>query len=376
VRTSTRCERSGAHIPRTARASHQARWASALLLAVCLGAAVVAAVSEAARPAAAQPLAGATTTRAVPATRQIACVRPASMGRDIWLMSDTGVRLQRLTRSRSGDYLQTSPAWSPDGKTLLYVDWEGVTNDTGARLWVVDADGRNAHRLMPDGVLGDMESIDGWDVSPAWSADGARVAFVNTMNLQGDPAYAWGCLAVYDTITQQANRLYRVPANWRIEGIVWSRDGGTIEFAIDNRILHSRQAKAGAVRRAGLMSQLRSIDVATGTVRTLATAAKGTIFTGLSRSPGGGWIAVTRTPWLGGRAAVQVAPIGGKPRRTVVRASSFTTRYLQPTWSPNGKRIAYSLSSPNGDSVWIVNADGSGDHKAIPRASAPSWRPR
>lgn len=111
-------------------------------------------------------------------------------------------------------------------------------------------------------------------------------------------------------------------------------------------------------------------------MRTLAKAAGGTIFTGLARSPGGGKVAITRTPWTGGRAALQIAPMGGAPNRTVVRASQATARYLAPTWSPNGKRIAYGLSSPNGDSVWIVGGDGRGDHKAILKAWAPAWRPR
>jgi hypothetical protein len=40
------------------------------------------------------------------------------------------------------------------------------------------------------------------------------------------------------------------------------------------------------------------------------------------------------------------------------------------------RRIAYSLGSPNGNSVWIVRADGSGDHETILRAAMPAWRVR
>jgi Tol biopolymer transport system component len=68
--------------------------------------------------------------------------------------------------------------------------------------------------------------------------------------------------------------------------------------------------------------------------------------------------------------------MGGAPSRTIVRAQYATTSYLVPSWSPDGKRIAYGLSSPNGDSIWIVGVDGDGDHKAILKASYPAWRPR
>jgi len=59
-----------------------------------------------------------------------------------------------------------------------------------------------------------------------------------------------------------------------------------------------------------------------------------------------------------------------------VRASRFDTLYSSPTWSRDGKRIAYGLGSPNGNSVWIVRVDGSGDHKAILKAAMPAWRVR
>jgi Tol biopolymer transport system component len=53
-----------------------------------------------------------------------------------------------------------SPDWSPDGKHLVYTH--------NGSIWTVDADGKNAKRLVPNGN------------SPAWSRDGQMLAFMRT----------------------------------------------------------------------------------------------------------------------------------------------------------------------------------------------------
>jgi TolB protein len=70
------------------------------------------------------------------------------------------------------DARDTSPAWSPDGAKVAFTrrqhdHWE---------IYVVDADGRNLRRLtdtprQPDGSLGNS-------AAPAWSPDGRSIAFV------------------------------------------------------------------------------------------------------------------------------------------------------------------------------------------------------
>jgi TolB protein len=72
----------------------------------------------------------------------------------------------------TGDPSDTSPVWSPDGKRIAFVrhqhdHWE---------VYAVDADGRNLARLTrtperPNGAPGHS-------TSPAWSPDGASIAFL------------------------------------------------------------------------------------------------------------------------------------------------------------------------------------------------------
>ena len=50
-----------------------------------------------------------------------------------------------------------SPAWSPDGRSIVYLSNRDATNSAGAwRLWVMNADGSNQRLLDPD-VLGQIE---------------------------------------------------------------------------------------------------------------------------------------------------------------------------------------------------------------------------
>jgi Tol biopolymer transport system component len=58
----------------------------------------------------------------------------------------------------------TTPAWSPDGKALVFTGYDGGISD----LFVVNADGTNLHRLTNDRYA---------DLQPSWSPDGKTIAF-------------------------------------------------------------------------------------------------------------------------------------------------------------------------------------------------------
>ncbi len=83
----------------------------------------------------------------------------------IWIVPTAGGAPRRLTAGKTSE---TSPAWSPDGRRLLFVSKRD--GDPAAQLYVLPLEGGEAERIteMPLGVS-----------DPKWLPDGKRIAFVS-----------------------------------------------------------------------------------------------------------------------------------------------------------------------------------------------------
>ena len=92
-------------------------------------------------------------------TGAIAYVQRTAHGAAIAVVAATGGKPRRLTSDRAHD---SAPSWSPDGRSLAFVR-------AGQGVWVMDADGRRAHRVV--NLRGVGES------APAWAPDGSRILF-------------------------------------------------------------------------------------------------------------------------------------------------------------------------------------------------------
>jgi TolB protein len=91
-------------------------------------------------------------------------------------------------------------------------------------------------------------------------------------------------------------------------------------------------------------------------------------------SPGGKWIAYGSTPRNGGLC----------PQLYVMRADGTHVRrlthdrncYLDPTWAPDGKRIAFDVwGGPATAGIWTMNLDGSGRRLVTDKGASPAWSP-
>ena len=89
---------------------------------------------------------------------------------DIWMVSWDGSRLLRLTSGPDG---AGSPRWSPDGRYLSFLAARGTDEEKklGAQVWLLDRAGGEAQRLTE--VKGGVSSY-------AWSPDSKRLVFVNS----------------------------------------------------------------------------------------------------------------------------------------------------------------------------------------------------
>ena len=70
------------------------------------------------------------------------------------------------------DNIQSFPAWSPDGKNIVYISGYRVNSSKIIEaLWLVNSDGTNPRPLISDGF---------YNIQPAWSPDGKMIAFASS----------------------------------------------------------------------------------------------------------------------------------------------------------------------------------------------------
>ena len=77
-----------------------------------------------------------------------------------------GDRLLSLIQGKQSRLDVQAPAWSRDGRTIVFVSWR----DGNGEVYAMDADSSAPRNLTQDPAK---------DVRPAWSPDGRRIAFVS-----------------------------------------------------------------------------------------------------------------------------------------------------------------------------------------------------
>jgi dipeptidyl aminopeptidase/acylaminoacyl peptidase len=260
----------------------------------------------------------------------------------------------QLTRAESSS---TAPAWSPDGAWIAFVSARGG-KDAKANLWRIRVDGGEAEALTDE---------KGAVSAPAWSPDGRSVAFLMTDPKDDDETKSDKELRdarVVDEKDKMA-RLYVVPVEPDSGGrravrklttgpqhvgddFAWSPDSRSIAFT------HQPTPAVDVWTR----SDVSVVDVASGTVRTLAASPAAE--SEPSYSPDGRTIAlnVSDTPpsW-GGRSRVHVVPAeGGTPKPLAL------THDEQPDivgWLADGRRVLVSETHGTARRLSTLAVDGS-----------------
>ena len=119
--------------------------------------------------------------------------------------------------------LNDQPAPSPDGGHLAFIRLE-KEGDTAGELWIANADGSDAHLLVPVGVSLDPAASDGEPAAafrPSWSPDSSTIAYMPTIGLDG------GDLQLVDPDTETVSS--PDPTVW-VSSYAWAHDSASIVF--------------------------------------------------------------------------------------------------------------------------------------------------
>jgi Tol biopolymer transport system component len=256
----------------------------------------------------------------------------------IFAMGADGGGQHRLTSRDSVDvstpqrlFFQVEPAWSPDGSKIAFASRRAGTFD----IYVMNADGTQTERLTSG------KSIDN---HPSYSPGGDLIAFVRDSDIYVMNADGTGQRAVTGI---DAEDFY--PA--------WSPDGQWIAF----------------VRRAaGVPSKEVWVTHPDGTDRHALTSLGGDALQP-AWSPDSKQIVFSSKPPDGARYELRTVGVDGKGLRGVVPTVSDN---FAPSWSPDGERIAYvedgavfTVELGGGDEVEKLTSQDSND-------SSPVWNPQ
>jgi len=143
-----------------------------------------------------------------------------------------GLGLQALTSCAAfgpGCFNDT-PAWSPDGTKIVFIhadDFDADGNPVDQQVWVMDADGSNAHALTSGSAPKDQV--------PDWSPDGSKIAY-NAQAPNGGQIWVMDANGTHQRqLTGCAADVPWPCASGDDFGTAWSPDGTKIAFLRDLR---------------------------------------------------------------------------------------------------------------------------------------------
>ena len=265
---------------------------------------------------------------------------------EIYVINVDGTGLLRLTDHAGVD---ADPAWSPDGKQIVFVSDRG---GSGADLYTMDADGSNVVRRTEQGST----------TAPSWSPDGKTIAF---SSLRG------GQYGIYVTAVDGdwANPT-RVgyDRGWNAHP-AWSPDGHRIAFVSDWRAFDF----------------LFDVYVMNADGSQITTLLEGAFFYAdgqvyyfqPSWSPDGEKIAAVACSHTRDNchpdSSIVIVNADGSGRTTLVETGGFA----RPAWSSDGSRIAYSAQACRECTAELryMNVDGTGSGVIFWNGHDAAWRP-
>jgi TolB protein len=253
-----------------------------------------------------------------------------SKNREVYRIDFDGENMQRLTNDRS---ITLSPSWSPDGKQILYTGYR----DNNPDLFIV---GSNGGAPKPISVFA------GLNLGGKWAPDGNKIAL--TLSKDGNSE-----IYLLEPNTKNYQRLTR--NSWSDVSPSWSPDGSRIAFTSD----------------ASGTPQVYIMDSSGANIRRLTFV--GNYSTSPAWSPKGDRIAFAA---IGREGRFDIYTINIDGSNTKALTSSGNNE--DPTWSRDGRYIAFHSNRTGSYSIYIMNQDGNNLRRLTDTQgndTSPAWSP-
>jgi Tol biopolymer transport system component/imidazolonepropionase-like amidohydrolase len=299
----------------------------------------------------------------------------------IWVMNADGSDLKAVT---SGPFDDREPSWSRDGSRIAFSSDRSGNYD----IWQVELASAAVRQLTRNAAN---------DYAPSSSPTGSTIAFVSDRE---DRRGVWTVEANTDTETSVA----AVPGT--VNAPSWSPDGSKIvyntiastqsQLILDGRAITSQEDvfpfRAQWVSPSEVIytadGKIKKRSIQTGQVAPIefsATVAFTRVpykravhdFDSRSERPVRGIMAPVLSP-DGNQVAfaalgdLWIMPIGGAARRLT------NDRFVEmdPTWSPDGRSLAYSSDRAGTMDLWVRDMVTGDERKVVSDATKAAWAPR
>lgn len=230
-------------------------------------------------------------------------------------------------RLTDGPLAETGPRWSPDGALIAY-----TVSDRQSDIWVMAVSEGEAHAVTSGG---------GDEAATTWSSDGTRLAFttdrsiIEVINVDGS-----GRRHLTDGSTPDSHA-------------AWSPDGARIAYA----------------HIVGHDTDLWVMDPSGRSKMPLIEMPGSEAFP--AWSPDGSLIA-----FVGKDSDIHVFSVADETVRRITNDRAAIKTDL--SWSPDGRRILYSVGPEGKSDLYVVDADGSQPKKVVSGPAddvSPAWNP-
>jgi TolB protein len=292
---------------------------------------------------------------------------PCSLCRSIYTMNPDGSGVVRLTNGPASNRNDHDPAWSPDGRRIVFASSDVSGCGCGSFLYVMNADGSGLTQIPNTGFNA---------TDPSWSPDGRRIAFANISG-GAEQCHSEECEKfAYDVfaIGVDGSGLTPLTSGGRSDlDPAWSPDGTEIAF------VSSRALPDSLPSEFFLLWKMNADSSGQTNLTRNASDERAPDW-----SPDGRRIAFhsDREPHEGG-SKIWVIDRGGA-NLTQLTGDGRSTGWIDrwPAWSPDGTRIAFtSTRSDEGWRVWSMNAAGRDRIQITTRVGLgnydfePDWQP-